>query len=145
MWRWLNTPGGPAAWREDAQGRCLRVALGEARGELFHGGRGAGAWLQAYFSGRRPPALPPLAPSATPFQAKLRAALLAIPYGETRAYGWLAESLGSSPRAVGRALGANPLPVFIPCHRVVAAGGEGGFSAGLAWKRLLLEIESGGG
>jgi methylated-DNA-[protein]-cysteine S-methyltransferase len=98
-------------------------------------------WLRAYFTGHVLP-LPPIAPPCTPFQARLRQALLAIPRGETRTYAELASMLRSSPRAVGQALGANPLPILIPCHRVVAARGLGGFGGGLAWKQHLLNLES---
>ena len=98
-------------------------------------------WLRAYFAGHVLP-LPPIAPPRTPFQARLRQALLAIPRGETRTYGEVAKALGSSPRAVGQALGANPLPILIPCHRVVATHGLGGFGGGLDWKRRLLNLES---
>ncbi|PIP02365.1 MAG: cysteine methyltransferase [Zetaproteobacteria bacterium CG12_big_fil_rev_8_21_14_0_65_54_13] len=99
-------------------------------------------WLHAYFEGRITP-LPPLAAPATPFQQKMRAGLLAIPFGEVRSYGELATALGTAPRAMGQALGANPLPLLIPCHRVVAANGLGGFACGVAWKKKLLDFESG--
>jgi methylated-DNA-[protein]-cysteine S-methyltransferase len=69
-----------------------------------------------------------------------------IPYGEVRPYGWVAERMGDlhSARAVGQALGRNPVPVFIPCHRVVGSHGSlGGFSAGLSMKRRLLSLEAG--
>ncbi|HXH64209.1 MAG TPA: methylated-DNA--[protein]-cysteine S-methyltransferase [Mariprofundaceae bacterium] len=98
-------------------------------------------WLRAYFTGHALP-LPALASPRTPFQSRLRRALLAIPRGETRTYGELAQALRSSPRAVGQALGANPLPILIPCHRVVAARGLGGFGGGLGWKKRLLKLES---
>ena len=76
--------------------------------------------------------------------ARVLAALRRIPRGETITYGELAHRMGAShaARAVGSACGANPLPLFIPCHRVVAANGKlGGFSAGLGWKRFLLAKE----
>ncbi len=98
-------------------------------------------WLAAYFEKRLLPP-PPLAAPCTAFQARLRAALLAIPFGETVTYGALAERLGSAPRAVGQALGANPLPIIIPCHRVLARDGLGGFACGLDWKRKLLDFEA---
>jgi len=98
-------------------------------------------WLRAYFTGHVLP-LPAMAMPRTPFQARLRQALLDIPRGETKTYGEMAETLRSSPRAVGQALGANPLPILIPCHRVVAANGLGGFGGGLEWKRRLLNLES---
>lgn len=64
----------------------------------------------------------PLAAPRTPFQARLRAALCAMPCGETRTYGELATQLCSAPRAVGQALGSNPLPIIVPCHRIISAG-----------------------
>ena len=64
----------------------------------------------------------PLAAPRTPFQARLRAALCVMPCGETRTYGELAKQLHSAPRAVGQALGSNPLPMIVPCHRIISAG-----------------------
>ncbi len=98
------------------------------------------AWLDAYFD-KKPYPLPPLATARTPFQARMRTALLAIPFGKTRTYGKLATTLNSAPRAIGQSLGANPLPLLIPCHRILAANGIGGFSCGLDWKRQLLKFE----
>ncbi|HOW67015.1 MAG TPA: methylated-DNA--[protein]-cysteine S-methyltransferase [Candidatus Paceibacterota bacterium] len=95
--------------------------------------------------GRQPDRLPPLDLSAgSPFQQEVWQFLLTIPAGETRTYGEVAEALDrpGTARAVGQACGANPIPVLIPCHRVLGARGSlGGFSAGLRWKRLLLERE----
>jgi methylated-DNA-[protein]-cysteine S-methyltransferase len=71
----------------------------------------------------------------------MRKGLLEIPFGEVRTYGELARRLATSPRAMGQALGANPLPILIPCHRVIAADGLGGFACGLEWKRKLLKFE----
>jgi methylated-DNA-[protein]-cysteine S-methyltransferase len=70
----------------------------------------------------------PLAPAGTGFQRRVWARIAEIPSGETRAYGALAQSLGSAPRAVGNACGANPYPLVVPCHRVVSAHGLGGFA-----------------
>lgn len=97
----------------------------------------------AYLDGRRRSFSLPLAPGGSDFQRQVWAALLRIPWGETRTYGELARRLGreGAARAVGTANGANPLPLLIPCHRVVAASGLGGYSGGLALKRRLLEIE----
>ena len=66
-----------------------------------------------------------------------------IPHGQTRSYGELAMEVGSAPRAIGRACGRNPIPIIIPCHRVLARNGLGGYSggSGLATKRRLLELE----
>lgn len=89
----------------------------------------------------------PLAPAPTPFQRRFRAQLLVVPPGEVVTYGELAACLGSAPRAVGGACGANPLPIVVPCHRVVAAGGIGGYGRGarhgeaVAFKWWLLERE----
>ena len=66
-------------------------------------------------------------PAGTPFQLHVWRALLAIPAGQPTTYGTLAKKLGTAPRAVGQACGANPLPILIPCHRVLAANGLGGF------------------
>ncbi len=98
-------------------------------------------WLRDWFDGRSP-ALPPLIKPATPFQAKLRPALLSIPAGDVCTYGEIARQLGTSARAMGQALGANPLPVLIPCHRIIAADGLGGFACGLTWKAKLLHFEN---
>jgi len=100
-------------------------------------------WLKAYFSGAACP-LPPMAEPRTTFQAAMRAGLFEIPRGETRTYGELAKLLHTAPRAMGQALGANPIPLLIPCHRVVAAHSLGGFACGLEWKRRLLAFEQGG-
>ena len=85
----------------------------------------------------------PLAPAGSGFRQRVWQAMQAIPVGETRSYGALARALGSAPRAVGGACGANPIPILIPCHRVVAGGGLGGYSggAGLATKIALLKLE----
>jgi methylated-DNA-[protein]-cysteine S-methyltransferase len=70
----------------------------------------------------------PLAPHGTPFRRKVWQALESIPAGQTRSYGEVARELGSGPRAVGQAVGDNPIPIIIPCHRVIAANGNlGGF------------------
>jgi methylated-DNA-[protein]-cysteine S-methyltransferase len=86
----------------------------------------------------------PLAGHGTPFQQSVWKMMRAIPFGETATYGGMAMALGSGPRAVGMACGRNPLPIVVPCHRVLASGGkEGGFSGGqgLPTKRKLLALE----
>ncbi|PPD58102.1 methylated-DNA--[protein]-cysteine S-methyltransferase [Dehalogenimonas etheniformans] len=83
----------------------------------------------------------------TEFQKQVYEAACRIPYGETKSYGQLAEEIGKpgAARAVGQALGANPVPILIPCHRVVAAdGGLGGFSGGIKTKQKLLAMEKKG-
>lgn len=101
--------------------------------------------LKHALSGRRPKTLPPLdLSSGTRFQQAVWRALRRIAPGRTRSYAEVAHAIGRvrAMRAVGGACGANPIPVFIPCHRVIAAdGGLGGFSSGLDWKRKLLARE----
>lgn len=89
----------------------------------------------------------PVCATGTDFQRRVWAAITAIPCGEVRTYGEIATALGSTPRAVGQACGDNPLPLIVPCHRVVARAGMGGFSHHAAgWrpevKRWLLLHES---
>ncbi len=82
--------------------------------------------------------------SGTDFEKKVWLTLNEIPYGQTRTYKWLAERLGAprSVRAVGQALGRNPLPIILPCHRVIQSDGKlGGYSSGIGIKRRLLELE----
>lgn len=105
----------------------------------------AAAQLVEYFLGERRVFDLPLAPEGTAFQQRAWQALSAIPFGETRSYGELAARIDSVPRAVGGACGANPIPVIIPCHRVLAAQGRpGGYSGkgGLVTKGILLAHEA---
>jgi methylated-DNA-[protein]-cysteine S-methyltransferase len=100
--------------------------------------------LREYFAGERRTFQLPLAPAGTPFQQAVWSALRAIPYGETLSYGELARRLGrpGSARAVGLANGSNPLPIIVPCHRVIGADGSlTGFGGGLGVKRALLSLE----
>jgi methylated-DNA-[protein]-cysteine S-methyltransferase len=100
--------------------------------------------LEEYFAGARRTFTVPLAPRGTAFQLSVWQALRAIPYGETLSYGELARRLGcpTGARAVGLANGANPLPIIVPCHRVIGADGSlTGFGGGLATKRALLALE----
>lgn len=122
-------------------GICCAIRLKHCNAHACPATHPVAQWLDAYFSGVQLPLMPLLAKARTPFQHRLRKALLNIPPGETRTYGELARTLNSGPRAVGQALGANPLPILIPCHRAVAAHGLGGFSCGLKWKKRLLELE----
>jgi methylated-DNA-[protein]-cysteine S-methyltransferase len=79
--------------------------------------------------------------SLTTFTAKVLKYILNIPYGKTMAYSDVAKILNTSPRAVGVAMRINPLPIFIPCHRVVGLNSLGGYSAGLSIKKCLLSLE----
>jgi methylated-DNA-[protein]-cysteine S-methyltransferase len=101
--------------------------------------------FQTYFSGRRAdfPDILDLS-EATSFQREVWEVARRIPYGQTRSYAWVAGQLGKlgAARAVGQALGKNPLPIIIPCHRVLASSGSlGGFSGGLEMKKYLLTME----
>ena len=100
--------------------------------------------LREYFAGKRTRFDLPLAPKGTEFQRAVWRQLQEIPYGETISYGELARRVGNpkASRAVGAANGANPLPIVIPCHRVIAGDGSiGGFGGGLPIKEILLALE----
>ena len=103
--------------------------------------------LGEYFAGKRRTFELTLAPEGTPFQLATWRALTEIPYGSTTSYGELARRLGrpGASRAVGAANGKNPLPIVVPCHRVLhSGGGIGGYTGGLERKRLLLDVEGAG-
>jgi len=107
--------------------------------------RGAIEQLGAYFAGRRSTFDLTLAPAGTPFQLRVWELLRTIPYGETVSYGELARRLGTptGARAVGAANGRNPIPIIIPCHRVVGSDGSlTGFGGGISIKRQLLDLEA---
>jgi methylated-DNA-[protein]-cysteine S-methyltransferase len=100
--------------------------------------------LHAYFDGERRAFDLPLRPAGSAYQRRVWQALCDVPYGAVRTYAQIARAAGGSARSVGGANAANPIPILIPCHRVVASGGIGGYSGGegLATKRLLLAIEA---
>lgn len=110
----------------------------------------AAVWLDAYFAGKNP-AIPDdlLRPIGSPFREMVWRELLAIPYGETTTYGQIAKQIAvqrgltqMSSRAVGSAIGKNPLAIIIPCHRVIGANGSlTGFGGGLWRKKILLNLE----
>ena len=102
--------------------------------------------LRAYFAGERDSFALPLRPAGTPFEVEVWEELRRIPYGETLSYGELAGRVGSpgAARAVGRANACNPIPIIVPCHRVIGADGSlTGFGGGLDTKRRLLDLERG--
>lgn len=97
----------------------------------------AADWLEEYFRGKEPTIKVKLAPEGTPFQKRVWEELLTIPYGETLSYGELAKRLGSSPRAVGSAVGRNPISLLIPCHRVLGSDGSlTGYAGGIERKKI---------
>ncbi|WP_343716146.1 methylated-DNA--[protein]-cysteine S-methyltransferase [Inquilinus sp.] len=100
--------------------------------------------IEEYFAGERRRFDLPMAPAASPFQQRVRQAVIDIPYGEAASYGGVAHILNSGPRAVGQACGRNDLVLLVPCHRVIGAGGTlGGYgsTSGLERKRRLLAFE----
>ncbi len=108
----------------------------------------AAAWLDAYFAGEEPTWLPPLRPVGTDFQRRVWRELLSIPYGRTTTYGQVARSIAAktgrkaSARAVGAAVGRNPISILIPCHRVLGADGSlTGYAGGTQRKQILLSLE----
>ena len=139
----LDTPTGPVTVTEE-DGAILAVTWGG-------GGRDdspllleAAQQLQDYFAARRKDFDLPLKPRGSEFHHAVWQEMLAIPYGMTKSYGDLARSTGGIARAVGTACGANPIPIFIPCHRVLAADRQlGGFSGGKGpeTKAFLLTLE----
>jgi methylated-DNA-[protein]-cysteine S-methyltransferase len=129
--RYISFGAEPAdpAWSRDDGSPVLREAVRQ---------------LELYFAGRLREFDLPLQMEGTPFQRRVWNALLKIPYGETITYAQLAARVDSPRgfRAVGAANGQNPLPIVVPCHRVInTGGGLGGFSCGLAYKRRLLDLE----
>ncbi len=155
----VSTPAGYVAWRETARG-VRRVALPRSTAEQALAAVGGGPAAP-------PPADHPLAgklaafyggetvdfssvrldlPEPSEFQAAVRAVVCGIPRGGTMTYGEVARRAGrpGAARAVGQVMARNPVPPLIPCHRVQAAGGLGGFGGGLAMKRAMLDRETGG-
>jgi len=142
-----NTPFGKVTLASD--GRALTMLVPGDR--MLAGDRApnaitnaAATQLQEYFAGQRRMFDVPLNPAGTPFQREVWHALEFIPYGQTRTYAQVAESIGrpTAARAVGSANNANPIPIIIPCHRVVpASGGMGGYAFGEKMKRFLLALE----
>ena len=153
---YLDSPAGPILVAGECERDSLRSISFAKNGvatqpdpawtESLHGAVGeALRQLREYFAGHRKQFDLPLAPQGTAFQKSVWRQLQQIPYGITISYGELAKRVGNpnASRAVGSANGKNPLPIVIPCHRVIAGGGKlGGFSGGLDVKQILLRIES---
>jgi len=140
----INSPIGPLTLAEE-DGRIVSLDWGwppnSVETPLL---REAADQLEQYFAGTRTRFELPLDPPGTPFQRRVWRTLSEIPFGQTRSYGDLAARLGTAPRPLGGACGRNPLPVLIPCHRVLAADGRlGGYSGidGIETKVFLLRLE----
>jgi methylated-DNA-[protein]-cysteine S-methyltransferase len=145
----IETPAGPVTISADAA-HVVGIRFGAyppapaPRPRLL---REAVRQLSEYFAGKRRAFDLPLRLLAPRFTADVLREVDAIPFGETRSYSEIAARLRRprAARAVGRAVGSNPLPIVIPCHRVLAAGGRlGGFGGGLSWKCFLLAREGAG-
>jgi methylated-DNA-[protein]-cysteine S-methyltransferase len=142
----VDTPIGPVTLTEH-HGALTRVEWGGAGCERTDLLRTAAAQLAQYFAGDRTAFDLPVAVTGSDTQRRVCAAIAAIPFGETRSYGALSRDLGLPAQAVGRACGGNPLPIVIPCHRVLGAHGLGGFSggSGVETKVWLLRHEGAAG
>jgi len=140
----LHSPIGDISVAEDA-GAIVAVDWGWGRDQdgtpLL---RRARDQLHAFLDGDLTEFDLPLAPAGTPYQRRVWQALCTVPYGETRSYIDIARVAGGSARSVGQANGSNPIPLIIPCHRVVAVSHIGGYSGGegLPTKRWLLALEN---
>jgi methylated-DNA-[protein]-cysteine S-methyltransferase len=143
----LETPIGPISFAVDGYGALVELAFGESRrasGRCPPRCQAAFDQLAEYFAGKRIRFELAVKPAGTDFQRRVWNALTEIPYGEVVSYADIARRIGKpgAARAVGQANGANPIPIVIPCHRVIAADGSiGGFSSGLSIKRMLLALE----
>lgn len=123
---------------------AIRIGVEAALRGTSDAVRAAADQLEAWFAGDRQQFDLTLAPCATQRGKVLRAGLIAVGYGETASYGDLAQALASSPRAIGQLCARNPLPIIVPCHRIIAAGGAlGPYSAGggTRTKRWLIAHE----
>jgi methylated-DNA-[protein]-cysteine S-methyltransferase len=141
----LHSPLGALTLSED-DGTIVALDWGYGRDQqetdLLRRGR---EQLHAYFDGALKTFDLPLAPAGSLYRQRVWASLAAIPFGETRTYADIARVAGGSARSVGGANGANPIPIIIPCHRVVGTVGLGGYSGldGVQTKMFLLDLESG--
>ena len=151
MYRQLvQSPIGPLALQSDGQA-LTALRFGSTGDEAPQAScpvlEQAAQELREYFSGGRKVFTIPLSPTGTDFQRSVWSALLDVPYGATTTYGAIAAALGNprACRAVGLANNRNPIPIFVPCHRVVGSDGRlTGYAGGLDVKRFLLELEGAG-
>ena len=151
MWTVIDSPIGPLRLRATDRG-LAGIEFSPFRGHLIGDGDdqhpvlvAAATQLGEYFAGTRTQFDLPLDPSGTDFQRRVWDELRGIGYGETASYGEIARRLGltnTASRAVGLANGRNPLPIVVPCHRVIGANGTlTGYAGGIERKRLLLDLE----
>lgn len=144
----MDTPVGPLLLVDDG-GRLAEIRFADGDESDHHETPllvRARKQIEEFFAGRRKKFDLPLTPARTAFQRRVREAMVSIPWGQTLSYGEVAHIAGGAPRAVGQACGANMLPIVVPCHRVLAAKGIGGYSGakGLDTKRFLLALENAG-
>jgi len=143
----IETSLGPIAVAVDEAGRLVELSFGAASADdSYDPGRCSHVTeqLTEYFAGNRRQFELELSAAGTPFQRSVWRALTEIPFGSVVSYADIARRIGrpGAARAVGQANGANPIPIVIPCHRVIAADGTiGGYSSGLTIKRRLLDLE----
>lgn len=154
-YRFLDSPIGDLLLAGDRSGLRL-IGFPSGKGRILPGDSwirndaalgDAARQLEEYFAGDRTTFDLELSPTGTPFQLAVLDALQAIPFGQTRTYAEVAAAIGrpKAVRAVGAANGRNPLPIVIPCHRVIGTNGSlTGFGGGIETKRFLLALESGG-
>ncbi|MGR1582677.1 methylated-DNA--[protein]-cysteine S-methyltransferase [Thalassobius sp. S69A] len=142
----VETPTGPVILTEE-DGAIVRCAWGRGGKDCSELLARAERQLHEYFQEQRRQFDLPLKPSGSGFQQRVCDAMRAIPFGQTRTYGEIAADLGVSAQAVGQGCGGNPLPILIPCHRVLGARGLGGFSGrgGVETKVWLLRHEGAAG
>jgi O-6-methylguanine DNA methyltransferase len=140
----FHSPFGPLTLIEEA-GRITRIDWTQGKSNPSQILLDACQQLDEYFDGARQKFDLPLNWGAG-FQGEMRRAMAAIPYGQTCTYGDLAKQLGRPAQAIGQACGANPIPILIPCHRVLGSTTLGGFSApgGVESKVFLLKLEGAG-
>ena len=142
----LDSPIGPLGVTKNEEGAITEITFHPKVHARASGFDDIAKQLDEYFAGKRKTFELALAPKGTPFQLSVWNELLAIPYGSTRSYQEVANAIGrpAATRAVGAANGANPIPIVVPCHRVIGSNGSlTGFGGGIDVKRRLLALEAG--
>jgi len=142
----LDSPIGPLGVTKNEDGAITEITFRPKTDARASGFDDVAEQLDEYFAGKRKTFELKLAPRGTPFQLSVWNELLAIPYGSTCSYQEIANAIGrpAATRAVGAANGANPIPIVVPCHRVIGSNGSlTGFGGGIDVKRRLLALEAG--